>query len=84
MSKAAEDDSLNGATHVIFQDIFRVIEDEDSNSTAPNDGSKPGLLTISRGTALILLLVDIAYLTFQVITLDVIFVAFINNDFFIA
>ena len=68
MSKAAEDDSLNGATHVIFQDIFRVIEDEDSNSTAPNDGSKPGLLTISRGTALILLLVYIAYLTFQVIT----------------
>lgn len=39
---------------------------EDGHDAAPHDPSRSGLLAISRGTAILLLLVYIAYLFFQV------------------
>lgn len=42
------------------------MNDTHGQPPAPDDGSLEGLLTISRGTAILLLIVYVAYLYFQV------------------
>lgn len=69
MSKAADDNSLGDSSKAA---ILRILDTETEDT--PSDGSKPGLLTISRGTALMLLLVYVAYLVFQVSRSSVIFI----------
>lgn len=66
--KTVDADTFNNAPESTVQDILRTLNRdlEDGQPTAPGNGSKPGLLTISRGTAVMLLLVYVAYLVFQV------------------
>lgn len=68
--KTVDVDTFDGASRSTIQDILRFPNQdlEDGEPSAPGNGSKPGLLTISRGTAVMLLLVYMAYLVFQVTT----------------
>lgn len=67
--KTVDVDTFDSASRSAIQDILRFPKQdlEDGEPSAPGNRSKPGLLTISRGTAVMLLLVYMAYLVFQVI-----------------
>lgn len=66
--KTVDADTFDGVSGSGIQDMLRILNQdlEDGEPSAPGNGSKPGLLTISRGTAVMLLLVYVAYLVFQV------------------
>ncbi|KAG8908530.1 hypothetical protein FRB99_005890 [Tulasnella sp. 403] len=79
-AKAAHHQPPNPVFNEAPMEILKALSGEDSSPPAPDDGSKAGLLLISRGTSILLLLVYFAYLYFQLVSHQELFKSDFDDD----